>query len=161
MSVKRYSQQAMQHHLELLRQTRRNLVGLTSRLSDERLLAIPPGFGNNVLWNYGHCLITQQRLCYGLSSLPMRIPADWNDLLMKGSSPADWPSPPDRQAITDLMLTTVDQLEEDLKDGRFAEFKSYPTSYGVTLGSVEDAIRFDVAHEALHMGVIMSLLHLV
>jgi DinB superfamily len=151
----------MSDDLDLLRQTRRNLIRLTADLSDEQLLAIPPGFGNNVLWNYGHCLVTQQRLCYGLSSLPMRIPAEWNDLMMKGTSPKDWSAPPDRQAITDLMLTTVDQLAEDLEAGLFTDFKSYPTSYGVTLGSVEDAVRFDVAHEALHMGVMMALRHLV
>ncbi len=151
----------MHAELDLLRQTRRNLIRLTEGLTDTRMTGIPNGFTNNILWNYGHCLITQQRLCYGLSSLPLRVPAEWNEILAKGSSPADWTEPPDRQALTDRMLATVDELEEDLDAGRFTEFKTYPTSYGYNLESVAHAIRFDIAHEALHMGVIMALRHVV
>ncbi len=53
------------------------------------------------------------------------------------------------------------QLEKDFDALIKSTFNEYPTSYNYTLSSLEDAIRFNTVHEALHFGIIMSLIKIV
>ena len=56
------------HHLNLLKATRSNIAKLVEGLSIEQLNHIPEGFNNNLAWNIGHILVTQELLIYRLSN---------------------------------------------------------------------------------------------
>ena len=43
---------------------------LVDRLSIEELNEIPEGFNNNIAWNFGHVIISQQMLCYVRAGIP-------------------------------------------------------------------------------------------
>ena len=115
---------------------------------------IPDGFNNNLLWNFGHCVVTQQLLCYKLSGLEMQIETDLIEQLCKATSPKDWTTPPDIQVLRELAISLPEKLAFDYADGRFKEFKPYETSAGVTLSCVEDAIEFNNFHEGIHVGYV-------
>ena len=52
-------------------------------------------------------------------------------------------------------------MQEDYAKGLFKDYTEYTTSANVTLSSVDDAIIFNVYHEGLHLGAILSLLKVV
>lgn len=142
---------------EVLKTTRNNCLKNIENLSDEQLLVIPQGHNNNILWNLGHIVSAQQGLCYGRAGLPMNISPDFIAFFRKGSAPSAWENSPSVKEVKELLISTADKLEQDYKAGLFQSYNEYPTSYGVTLKSIEDAIAFNNVHEGLHLGVIMAL----
>ena len=59
--------------------------------------------------------------------------------------------------VRDAFLALPDQAEADLRAGRFEQYRAYTTTPGVVLASVEDAVRFNLFHEGLHLGAILAL----
>lgn len=141
---------------EANRQTRRNILQAIDGLTEEQLTTIPKGFNNNILWNLGHICVTQQALCYRLSGNTSKMPESLTNNYKKGTNATEV-SPQDVDAFKDILLSQVDELESDYNNGLFKEFTVYPTSYGITLESIDDAIQFNLLHEALHLGYIMAL----
>ena len=141
----------------LLQTTRPLLLRLLDGVSEEDLLAIPEGFSNNILWNAGHIVVTQQLLHYGLSRLPLLVPDALLAQCRKGTSPRDWDTPPDADEVRRLAVELPRRLEEDLAEGRFTEFRPYTTSVGVELEDFETALDFNLFHEGLHTGTIIEL----
>lgn len=143
--------------VSLLQQTRPLFLRLVEGLSHDDLLTVPEGFSNNILWNLGHVVVTQQLLHYGLSGLPLNVPDELVAQCRKGTSPADWDTPPDLAEIQHLLMELPRQLEVDLEAGRFTTFRPYMTSVGVELADLETALAFNQYHEGLHTGSILAL----
>jgi hypothetical protein len=142
---------------ETLKVTRQNVVKLLNAYPEEQLRAIPTGFGNNLLWNAGHILVSQQFLCYAMSDLPLHIPESYAPLFRKGSSPREWKEAVDIGELKDLLVSTMAILAKDYADGIFKTYKPYTSSFGVALKNVEDALLFDHVHEGLHFGSMNAL----
>ncbi len=49
------------------------------------------------------------------------------------------------------------RLARDIEAGRFTAYEPYDTSAGVHLGSLTDALAFDLYHEGMHTGAILAL----
>ncbi len=145
------------HHCQILRTTRNNILRLTEGLSEEQFNVIPKRFNNNLAWNLGHTLVTQQLLCYGLSNQPSFLEKDFIDRFRKGSKPESPISMEEVEQIKEGLRSSPERLEQDYNRGLFTEFKEYPTSYGLTLHSIEDAIIFNNVHESMHLGVMIVL----
>jgi hypothetical protein len=151
----------MDRHFDLLSITRNNIVKLMASISEEQLFTIPSGFKNNIIWNAGHALNSQQKLIYALAGVPLRIPESLSALFNKGTAPSEWKESPDPNEIKALLIDTAAYLKEDYQKGVFKSYKEYPTSYGFTLKNIEDAIAFNNVHESLHLGIMMALKKLV
>lgn len=143
--------------LPYLRATRNNAIKLLLGLSHEQLNRIPEGFNNNLIWNAGHMVATMELLIYGLSGNRTPSDKDFIDRYRKGSKPEGDVSPEEVQVIFEKLKTSITQLENDWNTVDFANFKTYPTSYGITLNSVEDALKFNGMHEAMHIGAMIAL----
>lgn len=151
----------MNKHLEILRTTRNNILSTINGLDLKQLNNIPTGFNNNIAWNLGHVLVTQQLLCYKLSGLECKVDDQVINQYRKGTQPTNDMSKDELSFITNSFFTLIDQTEQDLEKGLFNSYKEYPTSYNFTLHSIEDAIIFNNVHESLHLGSIMALKKLV
>ncbi|MCG8457516.1 MAG: DinB family protein [Holophagales bacterium] len=146
--------------IDLLAQTRKALEQATRPLSPEHRSTIPRGFANHIWWHVGHLVVTQQILCYRFSGLPMHVDTGWLTWFAKGSSPTDWPADvevPGYDELTHLSHELVARLRTDYDAGLFDTFESYTTSAGVTLETVEDALRFNNFHEGIHLGYVLAL----
>ncbi|MFY0643444.1 MAG: DinB family protein [Bacteroidia bacterium] len=143
------------------KQTRKNFYLLLKNLSLDQLNQIPSGFNNNLIWNFGHILVTQQLLCYRMANLEALLPDDFIDSYRKGSKPIGYIGANEWQKMKDFSRHSLDKMEEDLAQGKFKNYKEYSTSYGLTLKSIEDAINFNALHEAMHLGYAMALLRAV
>lgn len=142
-------------------QTRKNFQALIAGLDGDQLNQVPDGFSNNIIWNYGHAICTMLLLTYGRIGQQIPVSTVWLDEFRKGSKPQkEW----DDFEIQDLIefdAKSLEQFQEDLELGRFENFELYETSYGIQLKNIQEALAFDNIHEGLHLGVAMSLRHLV
>lgn len=151
----------MDFQFEALRATRQNILDAIEGYSMEQLNTIPEGFGNNLVWNFGHVVITQQLLCYGLSGLPMAFSKEMLGKYRKGSKPDEVVSQEEFDMLKKMAFDLIESTKADYENGIFKNYKTYTTSYNVTLTSIDDAISFNNVHEGLHYGSILALRKLV
>lgn len=144
-----------------LEATRKRFTKLIESLSAEQLNAVPEGFKNNIAWNFGHILATQQILCYKNSNCKPRVD-DWLlNKFKKGTAPDKAITANEIWDIRGILVETSKHLESDFKNGVFKNYQTYQTSFGVELKTIEDAIQFNVVHEGLHLGYSMSMKKLI
>lgn len=91
----------------------------------------------------------------------MRLDDALVEKFKKGTVPDGMATDKELQLVEDLLLPTVTWMQEDYEKGIFKGYNEYTTSANVTLSNVEDAIMFNVYHEGLHLGAILSLLKVV
>ena len=151
----------MNGHFHKLKVGRKLLLKSIKGLSDEQLNTIPDGFSNNIIWNVGHVLVTQQLLVYALSGNTPRISKEQIEFFRKGTKPDQIISASEIKSILEDIEKTVDEMETDYGNGLFKTYKEYPTSYGITLKTAEEAIQFNNIHEALHLGYILAMKKLI
>ncbi|WP_025741985.1 DinB family protein [Aquimarina pacifica] len=147
----------MQDPITITRINRKGLEKILDGYSLEQLNEVPEGFNNNLFWNIAHVIVTQQLLMYKLSGLPMMIDDEMVVLYRKGTKTEKNATAEEVANVKELLLTTIDQTEEDLKKGVFINYKAYETSPGFIIRSVEDAINFNNFHEGIHLGYILAL----
>lgn len=147
----------MEKEFDLFRRTREHLLDILSNHSLAELNYIPEGFNNNLFWNIYHCLVTQQLLHYYLSGLPMLILQQTAELYRKGTKPTHDGDLKTLRILKRHLQESTELLMRDYNKGKFADYQPYSTSYGVELHCIEDAIKFNNTHEALHLGFCMAL----
>lgn len=143
--------------LQILRITRQNMVDLIQDHTLEELNYVPPGFSNNLIWNFGHAAVTMQLLVYGLSGIKMYADSDLIKSYRKGSKPSGKIKQQELDELLHLHTTTIEDLEKDYSEELFQDYKIYTTSYNMTLSNVEEAIAFNNVHEAMHLGTMLAI----
>lgn len=147
----------MKNLLDLTLKTRKGFYHILKTTPREELLKIPVGYNNNIWWNIAHVVSTQQALVYGLSGLQIQIPQELKDKFKKGTVPDGTATDQEIEQVKGLLFSTIEKTIEDFENGLFRNFKEYPTSAGITLKNVEDAISFILFHEGLHLGSVFAL----
>lgn len=145
------------------RQIRSSIHTAVEGLSAEQLHAMPDGFDNNIAWNLGHIMVVQQRILYGSSGLPLSVSQETMPMYLPDTSPADWQTEPDAEALVAQLMPQQEQLEADYAAGRFSEneFSGFQTRSGLTLGDLDAVLTFNIYHESQHYGFILALINLV
>lgn len=123
----------------------------------EQLNKVPEGFSNNLIWNIGHIVVSQQMLVYLASGNTPNVSMEMIDRYKRGTRPERDASAEEIAEIRSLLFTLVDKSEEDYNAGLFTKYAERKTDLGFTLTSIEDAIEFNNYHEATHLGMMMSL----
>jgi DinB superfamily len=148
----------MKDALEIIRKTRASFIGMTKNLSIEQMNLIPEGFNNNLIWNFGHIVVVQQGLCYGLAGLPQNVDKSLAIKYKKDSIPDSFISAEEFEALKSLSVSLIDTFEADIAKGIFpTNYQPFMTLLGVEIDSLEKAISFNAYHEGLHYGYAMSL----
>ncbi|MBX2841352.1 MAG: DinB family protein [Flammeovirgaceae bacterium] len=143
--------------LAISRASRNNILKIIETHSTDDLNKIPEGFNNNLVWNFGHIIVTQQLLSYGMGGLELNLDMGIVNKFRKGSKPTSPISSEEIDFLKENLFPLVDKLEEDLEKGKFENFKTYATSYGFELNNIQDAIAFNNAHEGMHLGYMLAL----
>lgn len=140
----------------------RNLFkGVINRLEVDQLNKIPKGFNNNIIWNIGHIIVTQQILIYQFSGVKPLVEQDFMDTYRKGTTPGEILASSEIQIIRTLLEDTIRQTRSDYENGIFKTYTSYTTSTKSQLTSVDKAIEFNNSHEGIHLGYILALQKLI
>ncbi|MFK5890321.1 MAG: DinB family protein [Flavobacteriaceae bacterium] len=151
----------MTKQFEINRFSRNILLALTQDLSLEQYNAIPKGFKNNIAWNLGHILITQQMLTHGLAGVPFAVDTALVAKFGKGSECQENYKLEEIEVVKATFLTALEATEKAYNSSAFKNYKTYTTSQGFSLNSIEDGIVFSNFHEGMHMGIIMALKKLI
>jgi len=138
-------------------QNRKLLSKFLDKFSLEQLNTVPKGFKNSIFWNIGHTVVTQQLLTYGLSGQPLLIQDQLVTHYKKGTVTVHKANKKDLEELKSLLLSTLEQTKIDYDNGCFKNFTPYTTSLKVTLSTIEEAIRFNVFHEGIHLGYILAM----
>jgi hypothetical protein len=137
--------------------SRENFISLLHDCSEEELNRVPNGFTNNLIWNFGHVIVTQQLLCYRLAGLDTYLEEEVIQTYRKGSKPERTIDEGEIRQLKALAINTMMLLQEDMKKGIFRNFREYKSSFGVNLHSFEEAIQLNSTHETLHLGYAKAL----
>ena len=152
----------MHFTLEVLPNTRKAFKRIIENIALEDLNKIPNGFNNNIIWNIGHIVVTQQLLAYKLSGLPMIINDELVAKYRKDTKPEGAVTQEEVNTIKDLLFFTVEKTKEDYKEGLFKNYQAYTVSTtGNTLTNIDEAFQFIMFHEGMHLGYVMALLRAI
>lgn len=125
-----------------------------SGYSLDQLNTIPEGFNNNLIWNIGHIIVSQQVLVYKLSGLPMLVSDELVEKYKKGTKPEHDVLQADVDELKALLFSTIQQTKLDYDTKSFQNYTEYTTSTGNhVLRNAEDAMAFSNFHEGLHIGI--------
>ena len=134
--------------------TRKAFIQLLDELSLEEINHIPSGFNNNIIWNFGHIVVSTQTLCYvrtGITSDTSFV--KYIDAYKKGSKPEYFVSAEEVAELKELALSSIAKIEEDHQKGLFQTITPYDTStYGATLYSFGEVLVTASGHDNLHLG---------
>src|SRR5690606_23353183 len=147
---------------EVLPNIRQNFKNVLENNSLEDLNKIPKGFNNNIIWNIGHVVVSQQILVYKLSGLPLMVSDELVEKYRKGSKPEAPVTLSEIEEIKGLLFSPIQKTKEDYFNGVFKEYQEYMVSTtGNTLKNVEDALQFTMFHEGIHQGYVLALLRAI
>ncbi len=147
----------MEETFKLWETNRRHYLKLIENYSLEQLNKIPDGFSNNLVWNLGHIIVSQQGLVYRLSGLPTNVSDEMRNTYMNGTKPTGMTTQAELDELKVLLFSLMEKTKEDYAAGKFTTYNEYTTGTGFNLASTEEAIQFNNYHEALHMGFMMNI----
>jgi len=140
--------------LAYLRKSRELFLKLVEDLSLEELNQIPEGFNNNIIWNLGHIAVSTLGLCYIRSQVQPDLKLPFPGRFGKGSRPEGQVTAEQVAEIKQLVATSLDQIEADIKAGVFASMATSCTdTYQIPMDRIENTLTCCLAHENLHLGI--------
>ena len=151
----------MNDQFEIIRKTRRFLLEGIKGLSVEQLNKVPTGFNNNIIWNLGHLVAAQQGICYTRAGLKPWAGETFMEAYKPGTRPHSEVGIQQMEEIEDLLISSVDMLEEDYKKKLWPVYPAWTTRSGIEIKSIDRAIEFLLFHEGLHSGYIMAMSKIV
>ncbi|WP_298555845.1 DinB family protein [uncultured Algibacter sp.] len=152
----------MDFTFQVLKNTRAIFNEIIENNTLEDLNKIPEGFNNNIIWNIGHTVVSEQLLAYKLSGLESTLSDDLINKYRKDSKPEGDLTQDDVNEIKELLFSTIEKTKLDYNNEVFKTYNSYTVSTtGNTLNNIDEALQFIVIHEGLHYGYILALLKTV
>jgi hypothetical protein len=151
----------MDRHFKILRQNRGLFISLLNSLSIEQINEIPPGFNNNIGWNFAHINSVMQAINYTKASVQGKIPQEIVDRYQRGTRPEQFIDETEMNFQKQMAVELVDEMEKDWNSGLLVSYSPFKTSLGVSIESNLDALIFTGAHDFLHMGYAWALKRLV
>lgn len=138
-------------------QLRKMLLNVVNHFTIEELNHTPEAFNNNIFWNAAHVVATQQLLVYSLAGARWTIGKDFIKEFKNGTKPERIYTTSDLHHLKSHMTDSIKRTQADYEAGALGEYTSYTTATRFTVEDFESAASFNIFHEGLHMGYIMSL----
>ena len=147
----------MQQTFDITRTSRELVLQFLKNHTLEQLNKIPEGFSNNLIWNIGHIIVVQQMLVYKLSGLPMVISDEMVEKYKRVTKPEHFVTQSEADEMKLLLFETLNHTEADFANKIFKNYQEFTSMSGYKMQKVEDALCFNYFHEALHLGIMMSI----
>lgn len=147
----------MDKMLETTSRQRKAYIDMLSGLSMQQLNTIPEGFNNNILWNLGHIVATQQLLVYSLSGERWTVDKELIKAYRNGTRPERLYTEADRQLVIDNMLAPIQATHTLRAAGGFSTYQPFKLPTGFEITDYDSAVLFNLFHEGLHMGYVFSI----
>ncbi|MFW0715940.1 DinB family protein [Pedobacter sp. N23S346] len=149
----------MNQVFEFIINSRKSFIQLIDGLTIEQLNKIPDGYNNNIIWNFGHIVVSTQTLCYVRTGiLQDASTVKFNEFYKKDTRPTYTVTEREVAELRTIAMDSIKKIEEDYTNGIFANITPFPTAtYGVELKSIEAVLTTTVGHDNLHFGYALAL----
>ena len=151
----------METRIETLKKVRLNFLNALGELTAEQLNEIPKGFNNNIVWNLGHLLASQQGICYVRASLKMTIDEQLFLSYKPESKPNGFVDNLEIDRLKELFISVIEEFEIDYNKNMFIGYTQWTNRTGIEITNIDDAIAYVLFHEGIHLGYVMALKRLV
>ncbi|KMZ40138.1 MULTISPECIES: DinB family protein [Bacillales] len=128
-----------------------------TEITEEEADVVPNGFQNNIRWNIGHILLTQDFLLFGPEG--MKCPPHYAAMFAPGTKPADWQKEgPSLEAFAAELKEQHVRIKEEFHS-RLNDPLPKPFELGDkgTMHTYGEMMVFTLFHEGMHIGCISSL----
>jgi len=147
----------MHQIFDITRSSRKVLSQFLDNHTLEQLNKVPQGFNNNLIWNIAHIIVVQQMIVYKASGLPMIVSEEMVNSYKKGTKPLGDVTQEEVEQIRSLLFETINQTKADCNSRIFKSYQEFTTGSGFTIRNAEDALAYNNYHEAMHVGMMMSI----
>jgi len=149
----------MNEIFEFIINSRKAFIQLVDGLTIEQLNKIPEGYNNNIIWNFGHIVVSTQTLCYVRTGiLADANSVKFNEYYKKDTRPGYNVTEQEVAELKALALESIEKIKEDYANGVFADITPFSTStYGVEMKSIEEVLITTIGHDNVHYGYAWSL----
>ncbi|QQE75863.1 DinB family protein [Brevibacillus composti] len=126
-------------------------------ISEAQADIVPEGFSNNLRWNLGHILLSQDALLYGPTGI--KVPSSYGALFSPGTKPADWQGEvPSLETLSQQLQEQTARIKNDFAD-RLQE--KLPTPFSLRgkaqIDTFGEMLLFTLYHEGMHSGIMSQL----
>jgi hypothetical protein len=147
----------MQQSIKYIRKNREMFLNLINNLSIEQLNKIPEGFNNNIIWNFGHVIVSTQILAYVRSGVKPDSDIRFKEKFGRYSKPESLFSQEEIDELKALAVSTINQMEEDMKNNIFANMIPFATDIsGSEINTFDELLLNILSHEFLHFGYALA-----
>ena len=149
----------MNQQLLIFQWTRQNMIHLIGSIPEQKLVSIPEGFANSILWNAGHIYWAHQILVYKFAELAPAIPEHFSKIYATGTTPTESDQYQVAEVLDLLQVSTIKTVE-DYEQGKFKLYKPFSGEYDTVkyqLNNWEEAFQYNNIHEARHYGFMVAL----
>jgi len=153
------TQKNMKEVFEFIINSRKAFIQLIDGLTIEQLNKIPEGYNNNIIWNFGHIVVSTQTLCYVRTAiLNDAASVKFNEFYKKDTRPTYTVTEQEVAELKALALESIEKIKQDYTNGVFANIMPFSTStYGVEMKSIEEVLITTIGHDNVHYGYAMAL----
>jgi len=148
----------MQETFKFILQARQKFIELLDSLSIEQLNKIPTGFNNNIIWNFGHIVVSTQTLVYVRTGV--KADSSWvkyNEDYRKDTKPTRFVEQAEIDELKEIAIQSIEQIAKDYENGVFGEITSFSTAtYGYPMDTVEEVIALTSGHDNVHYGYALA-----
>lgn len=143
-------------------QTRDNFIGLVDSLSIKQLNQIPPGFNNNIAWNFGHIAVAFPGLMYLKSGVDPAYDITHFRQYRPGSGPGSFIDEAEVSRIRAYLMKSVHAIRSDYESGKFAAITPFSTlTFKLHIQTVEEILQCSFAHDNYHLAYALAIRNLV
>ena len=139
--------------------SRKAFIKLIDGLTIEKLNKIPDGFSNNIIWNFGHIVVSTQTLCYvrtGVSQDAASV--KFNEYYKKDTKPTYTVTEEEVAELKAIALESIEKIKEDYANGKFSSITPFTTAtYRVQMNSIEEVLITTIGHDNVHCGYASAL----
>jgi len=143
--------------------SRRAFIKLVDSLTIEQLNKIPNGYNNNIIWNFGHIVVSTQTLCYVRTGIRQdAISVKFNEYYKKDTKPSYTVTEEEVAELKTIALESIEKIKEDYASGKFSSITPFTTAtYGVQMNSIEEILITTIGHDNVHQGYASALKKLI
>lgn len=138
-----------------LKKLRAGLIELTRSLSNQQLTQIPSGYSNNILWHFGHMLVTPIHHFYPGGNKSVSHIEKYYKSFLKGTVPDSNIDPAEINEIISLLIPSLELMETDFSRDSIQSEQTIKTS------PIDQLLDFFIFHERIHASRILELMRTV
>ena len=139
--------------------SRKAFIQLIDGLTIEELNKIPDGYNNNIIWNFGHIVVSTQTLCYVRTGVLQDVASvKFNEHYKKDTKPSYTVTGEEVAELKTIALASIEKIKEDYANGKFSDITPFTTAtYGVQMNSIEEILITTIGHDNVHYGYAWAL----